>query len=113
MEPEPSREIKLLQNYFWSTAELFKIFVFKSAAVMWSIQQSLQKRLQKMISRNIALQIRDNSAVNVLKILCKLKYILGTRLPGYTTISRSVCPDNYKYHIYLLISLQFYENILV
>ena len=41
------------------------------------------------LSRNLSLETRDKSAVNFLKIFCKLKYILGTRIPGYTTISRS------------------------
>jgi len=49
--------------------------------------------ISKNIFRNLNLdsKILNNGAYteNSLKIFCRLKYILGTRIPGYTTISRS------------------------
>ena len=49
--------------------------------------------ISKNIWRNLNLESKilynGTYTENSLKIFCRLKYILGTRIPGYTTISRS------------------------
>ena len=87
-----------IYTLYWSDKENFAEIISKSAEnIGESAEYTVNSaEISKNICRNLNLysKILNNGPYkeNSLKIFCRLKYILGTRIPGYTTISRSA-PD--------------------